>query len=47
MMKHFAIGLLAAVCISLAAKHDNAFLNKVTNDYYESAEQRQKKRGAQ
>ena len=33
MMKHFAIGLLAAVCISLAAKHDNAFLNKVTNDY--------------
>lgn len=33
MMKRFAISLLAAVCVSLAAKHDNAYLNKVTNDY--------------
>ena len=33
MMKRFAISLLAAVSVSLAAKHDNAYLNKVTNDY--------------
>ena len=33
-MKHLtSILLAAAVCFPLAAKHDSAYLNKVSNDY--------------